>query len=101
MMQGLPLLSLAIWVPIVAGVAVLFTGGDRNAQAARVIALIGAALGFAVTVPLYTGFDLLQTGFQFGELKPWIETFNINYHLGIDGISLLLILLNSFTTISS
>ena len=99
MMQGLPLLSLAIWVPIVAGVAVLFTGGDRNAQAARVIALIGALLGFAVTVPLYTGFDLLQTGFQFGELKPWIETFNINYHLGIDGISLLLILLNSFTTI--
>ena len=99
MMQGLPLLSLAIWVPIVAGVAVLFTGGDRNAQAARVIALIGAVLGFAVTVPLYTGFDLLQTGFQFGELKPWIETFNINYHLGIDGISLLLILLNSFTTI--
>ncbi len=99
MMQGLPLLSLAIWVPIIAGVAVLFTGGDRNAQAARVIALIGAVLGFAVTVPLYTGFDLQRAGFQFGELKPWIETFNINYHLGIDGISLLLILLNSFTTI--
>jgi NADH-quinone oxidoreductase subunit M len=99
MMQGLPLLSLAIWVPIIAGIAVLFTGGDRNAQAARVIALIGAVLGFAVTVPLYTGFDLQRVGFQFGELKPWIEAFNINYHLGIDGISLLLILLNSFTTI--
>jgi NADH-quinone oxidoreductase subunit M len=98
-MQGLPLLSLAIWVPIVAGIAVLFTGGDRNAQAARVIALIGAVLGFAVTLPLYAGFNPQQGGFQFGELKPWIETFNIEYRLGIDGISLLLILLNSFTTI--
>ena len=57
MMQGLPLLSLAIWTPIIAGVAVLFTGGDRNAQAARVIALVGAVLGFAVTLPLYAGFN--------------------------------------------
>jgi NADH-quinone oxidoreductase subunit M len=56
MMQGLPLLSLAIWAPIFAGVAVLLTGGDRNSQAARVIALIGALIGFAVTIPLYTGF---------------------------------------------
>ena len=99
MMQGLPLLSLAIWTPIIAGVAVLFTGGDRNAQAARVIALVGAVLGFAVTLPLYAGFNPQQGGFQFTELKPWIESFNINYHLGIDGISLLLILLNSFTTV--
>ena len=57
MMQGLPLLSLAIWAPIIAGVAVLLTGGDRNAQAARVIALIGALIGFAVNIPLYTGFN--------------------------------------------
>ena len=99
MMQGLPLLSLAIWVPIIAGVAVLFTGGDRNAPAARVIALVGAILGFVVTLPLYAGFDLQQGGFQFAELRPWIESFNARYHLGIDGISLLLILLNSFTTV--
>ncbi len=64
-MQGLPLLSLAIWAPIIAGVAVLFTGSDRNAQAARVIALVGAVIGFAVTIPLYTGFNLQQGGFQF------------------------------------
>ncbi len=99
MMQQLPLLNLAIWVPIIAGVAVLFTGSDRNAQAARVIALIGAVLGFLVTIPLYTGFDLQQGSFQFVHRAPWIESFNVWYHLGIDGISLLLILLNSLTTV--
>jgi NADH-quinone oxidoreductase subunit M len=99
MMQGLPLLSLAIWAPIIAGVAVLLTGGDRNAQTARVIALIGALIGFAVTIPLYTGFNLQQGGFQFVEMRTWIDTINANYHLGIDGISLLLILLNSLTTV--
>jgi NADH-quinone oxidoreductase subunit M len=99
MMQGLPLLSLAIWAPIIAGIAVLLTGGDRNAQASRVIALIGAAISFAVTIPLYTGFNSQASGFQFVEMRPWIEVLNVNYHLGIDGISLLLILLNSLTTV--
>src|SRR4029079_2358906 len=99
MLLGFPLLSLAIWVPIVAGVLALATGSDRNAPAARLIALAGAVLGFLVTLPLYTEFDATATGFQFVEFMPWIDTFNINYHLGIDGISLLLILLNSFTTV--
>ncbi|MBY0270755.1 MAG: NADH-quinone oxidoreductase subunit M [Burkholderiales bacterium] len=98
-MHELPLLSLAIWAPIIAGVAVLFTGGDRSAQAARVIALIGAVIGFLVTIPLYTGFDAQAGGFQFVHRVPWIESFNVWYHLGIDGISLLLILLNSLTTV--
>ena len=99
MTHELPLLSLAIWVPIIAGVAVLFTGGDRNAQTARVIALIGAVIGFLVTIPLYTGFNTQFGGFQFVHRVPWIESFNVYYHLGIDGISLLLILLNSLTTV--
>ncbi len=99
MQPGLPLLSLAIWIPMVAGVIVLATGSDRNAGLARVLALVGALLGFLVTLPLYIGFNPLAGGFQFVELSPWIETFNVNYHLGIDGISLLLILLNSFTTV--
>ena len=98
-MQGLPLLSLAIWVPIVSGLAVLATGSDRHATVARVIALVGAVLGFLVVIPLYTGFDMSARGFQFVQARPWIEAFNVNYHLGIDGISLLLILLNSFTTV--
>lgn len=98
-MPELKLLSLAIWVPIVAGCAVLITGSDRHAGAARVIALVGAFLGFLVTIPLYTGFDSGARGFQFIHFRPWIEAFNVNYHLGIDGISLSLILLNSFTTV--
>jgi NADH-quinone oxidoreductase subunit M len=99
MLLGFPLLSLAIWVPIAAGVLVLATGSDRNANGARLIALIGAILGFLVTLPLYLSFDAAANGFQFIESTPWIESFNVNYHLGIDGISLLLILLNSFTTV--
>ena len=99
MLLGFNLLNLAIWIPILAGVLVLATGSDRNAGMARLIALVGAVLGFVVTLPLYTGFDVHASGFQFTYLEPWIESFNVNYHLGIDGISLLLILLNSFTTV--
>jgi len=99
MFAGLPLLSLVIWVPIAAGVAVLATGGDRNAGLARVLALIGALVGFALSLPLYTQFDTLQAGMQFVEISPWIETFKITYHLGVDGISVLFILLTSFTTV--
>ena len=99
MLLGFPLLSLVIWVPILAGVLVLVTGSDRNAPLARMLALLGSIAGFLVAIPLYTGFDTAATGFQFQQFAPWIESFNVNYHLGIDGISLLLILLNSFTTV--
>ena len=91
------LLSAAIWIPIVAGVLVL-VAGERNPWM-RWIALAGAMLGFLVTLPLYTGFEPSSSAMQFVELRPWIERFNINYHLGIDGISLLFVLLNSFITI--
>ena len=93
-----PLLSLAVWVPILAGLLVLATGGERNAPLARAIALAGAMFGFLVTIPLYAGFDARQAGMQFVELAPWIERFNIRYHLGVDGISVLFGLLNSFIT---
>ncbi len=92
-------LSLAIWVPIIAGLAVMATGGDRNARIARPLALAGAILGFVVTLPLYAGFQAGTAEMQFVELVPWIERFNINYHLGVDGISLIFILLNSFVTV--
>ena len=93
------LLSLAIWIPIVAGLAVFALGGDQRAQLQRWVALVGAILGFLVTIPLYTGFDLQNPGFQFEEKWVWIERFNIYYHLGVDGISVLFVLLNSFITI--
>ena len=94
-----PWLSLAIWIPILAGLVVMATGRDENARSARVLALIGALAGLAVTIPLYTGFDVATSQMQFVELRPWIERFNINYHLGVDGISVLFILLNSFITV--
>jgi len=99
MFDGLPTLTLTIWVPILAGLAVLATGSDRNAGTARLLALIGSLAGLFVAIPLYTQFDAAQAGMQFTELVPWIQTFNINYHLGVDGISMLFILLNSFTTV--
>ena len=98
MLFGLPLLSLIIWLPIFAGVGVLATGGDRNAQLARWIALIGSIAGLLVAIPLYTQFDPLSNGMQFVEYSLWIERFNIHYHLGVDGIAMPLILLNCFTT---
>src|SRR5688572_1678812 len=99
MLLGVPLLSLVIWVPIVAAVVVMATGSDRNAGTARWLALIGSLLGLLVALPLWSQFDASMHGFQLQEQAPWIEIWNIQYHLGIDGISLLLILLNSFTTV--
>src|SRR5437879_2788150 len=91
-------LSLAVWVPIVAGLIVLAVG-DRNPREARAISLLGALVGFLVTIPLVTGFQTGTSAMQFVELVPWIPRFNVNYHLGVDGISVLFILLNSFITV--
>jgi NADH-quinone oxidoreductase subunit M len=99
MIFGYPLLSVVIWLPIIFGVLVLATGNDRNASLARIIALVGAVLSFLVTLPLYTGFDRMTSAMQFVEMKNWITQFNIHYHLGVDGISMLLILLNAFFTV--
>jgi NADH-quinone oxidoreductase subunit M len=105
-MTDIPLLSLAIWIPILGGALVLATGPDTNARMARMVALLTAIAGFAVTIPLYIGFDAGSSAMQFqegiledGSLRFWIEHFKISYHLGIDGISLWFVLLNSFMTI--
>lgn len=98
-MTDIPFLSLAIWIPILGGVLVLATGPDANARMARVAALLTAILGFAVTLPLYTYFDASTAEMQFRETWLWIEHFKIHYDLGIDGISLWFVLLNSFITI--
>jgi len=99
MPEQAPWLSLAIWIPIITGVVVLASGSDRNAREARIIALVGAIAGLLVTIPLYAGFNTATSAMQFVEMKPWIERFRINYHLGVDGISVLFILLNSFITV--
>ena len=99
MLEGIGFISLAIWVPIVAGVLILATGGDRNADGQRTLALIGSMLGLLVAVPLWTGFDRSTSAMQFTELANWVPLLNIHYRLGVDGISMPFILLNSFTTV--
>jgi NADH-quinone oxidoreductase subunit M len=99
MLEGIGLISLAIWVPILAGVLILATGGDKNADGQRTLALVGSLVGFLVAIPLWTGFDASTAAMQFNELSEWVPMFNIHYRLGVDGISMPFILLNSFTTV--
>ena len=99
MTHHVPWLSLAIWLPIVAGVVVLASGSEKNAREARVIAFIGALAGFLVTLPLFAEFDVATSAMQFVEDAPWIERYNIRYHLGVDGIAMPFLLLNSFITV--
>ncbi len=99
MFSGLPLLSLVIWLPIVGGVLVLATGGDKNAPMARLLSLFFSIVTLWLAIPLYTQFDITTAKMQFVEMTPWISAFNINYHLGIDGISMPLILLTAFSTV--
>lgn len=95
----LPWLTLAIFVPIIAGLFVLLLGRDDNPGPARALSLVGAVAGFLVTIPLYLGFDSSTAAMQFVEKAPWIEAFAVNYHLGVDGISLWFVLLTAFITI--
>ncbi len=93
------LLSLAIWTPIFFGVVLLALGRDEHARAVRWIALVGAVAGLAVTLPLYDGFKLGTSAMQFVEKAPWIERFNVNYHLGVDGISFWFVPLTAFINV--
>lgn len=93
------LLSLAIWLPIACGVLLLALGRDQNATAVRWMALVGAFASFAVTLPLIGGFDTSTAAMQFEESLPWIERFNVKYHLGVDGLSMWFVPLTAFITV--
>ena len=93
------LLSLAIWTPIAFGVILLALGRDEQARAVRWLALIGAVVSFLVTLPLLQGFDNSTAAMQFVEKASWIERFNVNYHLGVDGISFWFVLLTAFINV--
>ena len=97
MSSEFPLLSLVIWLPIIGGLLVLAAG--KNDVLVRWLALVFSALTFLASLPLYTGFDTTTYQMQFVEELSWVPTFNINYSLGIDGISMPFILLTSFTTV--
>ncbi len=93
------LLSLAIWTPIVFGAILLALGRDDQARTVRWLALVGAIISFLVTLPLYGQFDQATAAMQFVEKAPWIDRFNVFYHLGLDGISFWFVLLTAFITV--
>ncbi len=97
MWTQLPLLSIMIWLPIVAAVIVLCTGGDKNANWARGIAVVATLLNLAFSIPLCLHFDTNSAQMQFTEMHLWIHAYQIRYALGVDGISLLMVVLTNFT----
>ncbi len=94
-----PILSLVIWLPIIGGIAVLATANESRPMQARGLSLLVAILTFILSIPLYSDFHLGTHLMQFQENTRWISAFNINYHLGVDGISMPLILLTTFMTV--
>ena len=98
-MHSLPILSLAIWLPIIVGILVLAIGNDSNPGPSRWLALIGSVIGLIVTIPLITGFDNSSAALQFEEKAVWIDRFNISYHLGVDGLSMWFVVLTALITV--
>jgi len=94
-----PLLSLVVWLPIIGGIAVLMSGDRGDSEGSRRLALIVALATFVLSLGLYTNFDSSTAAMQFVERHAWIDAFDIYYHLGVDGLSMPLIILTTFTTI--
>jgi NADH-quinone oxidoreductase subunit M len=94
-MTEINLLSILIWLPILGGIWLLFV----ETPAARPIALAVSLATFIISLPLYFGFNINTHEMQFTETIAWIPALNINYQLGIDGISMPLIILTTFTMV--
>jgi NADH-quinone oxidoreductase subunit M len=97
MMFGGHLLSVLIWLPIIGGFAVLGLG--KNEAAAKWLSLALSLLTFLLSIPLWAQFNTGIASMQFVEQAPWIATIHSQFHVGVDGISMPLILLTSFTTL--
>src|SRR3990167_8575386 len=97
MFEQLPLLTISIWLPFLGGILVLCTGGDRHANAARVIAVTVTAVNLLLCIPLCLGFDSSLYDMQYAEDYLWITSYQIHYAIGVDGISLLMVVLTNFT----
>lgn len=93
------ILSLVIWTPIVFGIFILGSGSDANKSYVKWLALLGAILSFVLTLPLIIDFDRLNAGMQFVENMPWVKRFDMNYFLGVDGISVWFVVLTAFITV--
>jgi NADH-quinone oxidoreductase subunit M len=96
-MTGLPILSALIWLPILSAVVVLLLKGKP--WLIKQFSLWSSIAVFLLSLGLYTGFDATTAQMQFVEQASWIDAFNIQYFLGVDGISMPLILLTTFTTV--
>ncbi len=99
MFAHIPILSLLIWLPIAGGVLALLTGGDEHANRARMIAAVTAIVCMALCIPLYVNFDTGTYAMQFTEKAAWIDQYKIYYSLGVDGISMPMVILSTFTTL--
>jgi NADH-quinone oxidoreductase subunit M len=97
MLLHLPLLTLLIWIPVLGAIAVLMTGNANNVKLTHRIAIAVGILNLALCVPLYLGFDTVTYAMQFQENHLWIRVYKIHYALGVDGISLAMIILTNFT----
>lgn len=95
----MPLLNILIWLPIIGGIFVLFVGDDDNPKSVKYTSLLIVLLTLVLCVPLIAGFDLNNPAMQFVEDYPWLSSVGIHYSLGIDGLSLLLIILTAFTNL--
>lgn len=93
------LLSLLIWVPVIGAIIIVLIGSDKHANLARGIALFVSIISLALCVPLYTHFDTNTYNMQFVENFTWIAAYHIHYHLGVDGISMPMVLLTTLTTL--
>ena len=98
-MESHLLLTAAIWVPIAFGLVLLAFGNDKSPGIVRGIALIGAVIGFLVTLPVIMQFDSSTAEMQFVEKRIWIDLLDAYYHLGVDGLSVWFIVLTAFITV--
>lgn len=99
MLENFPILSFLIWMPVLGGILVLATGTEQHNERARIIALVCSVSCILLCIPLYTNFDLYTESMQFREHLNWIPTYKIHYDLGVDGISMPLIILTTYTTL--
>jgi NADH-quinone oxidoreductase subunit M len=97
-MIDLPLLSILVWLPVLGGILLLVMDA-LGFPDIRPTALIISIVTFMASTLLYTGFDTTTAVMQFQEQVPWIAAFKASYHLGVDGISMPLIILSTFITV--
>ena len=100
-MSNLPLLTLVTFLPALGAVILMLFFQKERTGAIKAFATGVAAVDFLVSLPLWTSFDTAQAGFQFVEKAAWIPSIGVSYFMGVDGISVLLVLLTTLTMVVS